>query len=69
MKAKDISLSAKSPDLNFEKTIALNDMSFQNIGNTTQSKNYKDVLNQVFRDTVDLVKEKILVAGGRPGEE
>ena len=60
LKAKDISLSAKSPDLNFEKTIALNDMSFQNIGNTTQSKNYKDVLNQVFRDTVDLVKEKIL---------
>ena len=60
MKAKNISLSAKSPDLNFEKTITLNDMSFQNIGNTSQSKNYKDVLNQVFNDTVDLVKEKIL---------
>ena len=60
LKAKNISLSAKSPDLNFEKTITLNDMSFQNIGNTSQSKNYKDVLNQVFNDTVDLVKEKIL---------
>ena len=60
LKAKNISLSAKSPDLNFEKKITLNDMSFQNIGNTSQSKNYKDVLNQVFNDTVDLVKEKIL---------
>ena len=60
LKAKNISLSAKSPDLNFEKTITLNDMSFQNIGNTSQSKNYKDVLNQVFNDTIDLVKEKIL---------
>ncbi len=60
LKAKNISLSAKSPDLNFKKKIALNDMSFQNIGNTNKSKNYKDVLNQVFRDTVDLVKEKIL---------
>lgn len=60
LKAKNISLSAKSPDLNFEKTITLNDMSFKNIGNTSQSKNYKDVLNQVFNDTVDLIKEKIL---------
>jgi len=60
LKAKNISLSAKSPDLNFEKTITLNDMSFKNIGNTSQSNNYKDVLNQVFNDTVDLIKEKIL---------
>ena len=60
LKAKNISLSAKSPDLNFEKKITLNDMSFKNIGNTSQSKNYKDVLNQVFNDTVDLIKEKIL---------
>ena len=60
LEAKNISLSAKSPDLNFEKTIALNDLFFQNIGNTNQSKNYKDVLNQVFNNTVNLVKEKIL---------
>ena len=60
LEAKNISLSAKSPDLNFEKTITLNDLFFQNIGNTNQSKNYKDVLNQVFNNTVNLVKEKIL---------
>ena len=60
LEAKNISLSAKSPDLNFEKTITLNDLFFQNIGNTNQSKNYKDVLNQVFNNSVDIVKEKIL---------
>ena len=35
-------------------------MSFNNIGNTSQSKNYKDVLKEVFNDTVNLVKEKVL---------
>ena len=53
-------MSAKSPNLDFEKTITLNDMSFNNIGNTSQSKNYKDVLKEVFNDTVNLVKEKVL---------
>ena len=60
LNAKNISLSAKSPSLNFEKTINLNDMNFNNIGNTNQSKNYKDVLKEVFNDTVDIVKEKVL---------
>ena len=60
LNAKNISLSAKSPNLDFEKTITLNDMSFNNIGNTSQSKNYKDVLKEVFNDTVNLVKEKVL---------
>ena len=57
---RNINLAALSPNFDFEKTITLNDMSFQNIGNTSQSKNSKDVLNQVFNDTVDLIKEKIL---------
>ena len=57
---RNINLAVLSPDFDFEKTITLNDMSFQNIGNTSQSKNSKDVLNQVFNDTVDLIKEKIL---------
>ena len=60
LNAKNISLSAKSPSLNFEKTINLNNMNFNNIGNTNQSKNYKDVLKEVFNDTVDLVKEKVV---------
>tara|TARA_B100000963_G_scaffold99014_1_gene85544 strand:- start:8942 stop:9655 length:714 start_codon:yes stop_codon:yes gene_type:complete len=60
LNAKNISLSAKSPNLGFEKTIALNDMAFNNIGNTSESKNYKDVLKEVFNDNVNLIKEKVL---------
>ena len=60
LNAKNIFLSAKSPNLGFEKTIALNDMAFNNIGNTSESKNYKDVLKEVFNDNVNLIKEKVL---------
>ena len=34
-------------------------MSFDNVGNTSNSKNYKDLLKDVFNDTVKVVKEKI----------
>ena len=57
--AKNISLSASSPNLNIEKTIRLDDMNFNNIGNTSDSKDYKDILKDVFIDTTEIVKEKI----------
>ncbi len=57
--AKNISLSALSPDLNIGKSLKLNDMNFKNIGNTSKSKNYKDILKDVFNDTIKIVKEKI----------
>lgn len=57
--AKNISLSALSPDLNIEKTLTLKDMNFKNVGNTSDSKNYKDILKGVFNNTIELVKEKI----------
>ena len=57
--AKNISLSASSPNLNIEKTIRLDDMNFNNIGNTSESKDYKDILKDVFIDTTEIVKEKI----------
>ena len=57
--AKNISLSALSPDLNIEKTLTLKDMNFKNVGNTSDSKNYKDILKDVFNNTIELVKEKI----------
>ncbi len=34
-------------------------MNFKNIGNTSKSKNYKDILKDVFNDTIKIVKEKI----------
>ena len=58
--AKNISLSVISPNLDISKTLKLNDLNFNNIGNTNESKNYKDVLRGIFNDTVELVKEKAL---------
>ncbi len=52
-------MSALSPDLNIEKTLTLKDMNFKNVGNTSDSKNYKDILKGVFNNTIELVKEKI----------
>ncbi len=60
LNAKNISLSAASPNLDIKKTIKLKDMNFTNIGNTSQSKDYKDILKDVFNNTVAIVKEKIL---------
>ena len=57
--AKNISLSASSPNLNIKKTIRLDDMNFNNIGNTSESKDYKDILKDVFIDTTEIIKEKI----------
>ncbi len=57
--AKNISLSALSPDLDIEKTLTFKDMNFKNVGNTSDSKNYKDILKGVFNNTIELVKEKI----------
>ena len=57
--AKNISLSAFSPNLNIEKTIRLDDMNFNNVGNTNESRDYKDILKDVFIDTTEIIKEKI----------
>tara|TARA_Y100000768_G_scaffold184460_1_gene138116 strand:- start:4579 stop:5292 length:714 start_codon:yes stop_codon:yes gene_type:complete len=57
---KNISLSILSPDFNIDKTFSLKDMSFNNIGNTKKSNDYKDTLKKVFNETVDTVKEKII---------
>lgn len=57
--AKNISLTAYSPNLNIEKTIRLDDMNFNNVGNTSASRDYKDILKEVFIDTTEIIKEKI----------
>ena len=61
LSAKNISLSVLSPELDIEKSFKLNDMNFKNIGNTNQSKNYKDVLKKFFVDTVEKIKEKVSI--------
>ena len=58
--AKNISLAVLSPDMNFEKTFTLNDMNFRNIGNANTSKNYKDILKEIFKDTMNMIEGKVL---------
>ena len=58
--AKNITLAVLSSDFNFEKTFSISDMNFKNIGNTKNSKNYKDILKKVFKDMVIDVREKIM---------
>ena len=58
--AKNISLAVLSSDLNFEKTFTLNDMNFRNIGNANTSKNYKDILKEIFKDTMNMIEGKVL---------
>ena len=58
--AKNITLALLPSDFDFEKTFSISDMNFQNIGNATDSKNYKDILKKVFKDMVIDVREKII---------
>ena len=50
-----------SPNLDIQKTFKLNDKNFKNVGNTRQSKNYKDILKKFFKDTVNKVKDKVSI--------
>jgi len=59
--AKNISLSILSPTINIEKNFSLSDMSFENIGNTDQSNDYKNTLQKVFNDILNKVKEKFSI--------
>ena len=58
--AKNISLSMISPDLEFSKTLRLDDLNFNNIGNTSKSKNYKEILKEFFNTTAEYVRQKVL---------
>ena len=60
LEAKNISLSVLSPELNVEKTFIMSDIKLNDIGNTKNSKDYKDALKKIFNDTVDNVKNKVL---------
>ena len=60
LEAKNISLSVLSPELNVEKTFAISDIKLNDIGNTKDSKDYKDALKKIFNDTIDNVKNKVL---------
>ena len=57
---KNIKISANSDKLNINQQISLKDMSFENIGNTKDSKDYKTVLKDTFEKAFKSVKNKVL---------
>ena len=57
---KNFNISANSEELNFNQQISLKDMSFNNVGNTEDSKNYKTVLKDLFDKAFKSVKNKVL---------
>jgi uncharacterized protein involved in outer membrane biogenesis len=57
---KNIKISANSEKLNINQQISLKDMSFENIGNTKDSKDYKTVLKDTFDKAFKSVKNKVL---------
>ena len=57
---KNFKISANSKNLNFNQQISLKDMSFNNVGNTEDSKNYKTVLKDLFDKAFKSVKNKVL---------
>ena len=60
LNAKNISISVLSPELNIEQTIKLNEQNFKDIGNTKNSTSYKETLKNIFKDTINIVKTKVL---------
>ena len=60
LNAKNIVLSVNSEELKINKNISLQNLEFENIGNTVNSKNYKTVLRDFAKQTIKTVKNKIL---------
>ena len=57
---KNAKISANSEKLNINQQISLKDMSFENVGNTKDSKDYKTILKDIFNKAVKSAKNKVL---------
>ena len=60
LNAKNIVLSVNSAELKINKNITLENLEFENIGNTPNSKNYKTILRDFANQTIKTVKKKVL---------
>ncbi len=58
--AKNIVLSVNSEEPKINKKISLQNLEFENIGNTRNSKSYKTVLRDFVKQTIKTVKKKVL---------
>ena len=60
LNANNINLSVNSDELQINKNISLQNLEFENVGNTANSKNYKTVLRDFAKQTIKTVKRKVL---------
>ena len=60
LNAKNITLNVISKELEINKSISLQNLEFENIGNTPNSNNYKTVLRDFAEQTIKTVKKKVL---------
>ena len=58
--AKNIVLYVNSDELKINKNISLQNLEFENVGNTPNSKNYKTILRDFAEQTIKTVKKKVL---------
>ena len=58
--AKNIVLHVNSDELKINKNISLQNLEFENVGNTPNSKNYKTILRDFAEQTIKTVKKKVL---------
>ena len=58
--AKNIVLYVNSDELKINKNISLQNLEFENVGNTPNSKNYKTILRDFAKQTIKTVKKKVL---------
>ena len=57
---KNAKISANSEKLNINQQISLKDMSFENVGNTKDSEDYKKILKDIFNKAIKSAKNKVL---------
>lgn len=57
---KNAKISANSEKLNINQQVSLKDMSFENVGNTKDSKDYKTILKDIFNKAIKSAKNKVL---------
>tara|TARA_Y100000590_G_C15459446_1_gene915872 strand:- start:159 stop:893 length:735 start_codon:yes stop_codon:yes gene_type:complete len=60
LNVQNINLTVNSAELGINKNILLQNLEFENIGNTAKSNNYKTVLRDFAKQTVKTVKNKVL---------
>ena len=56
---RNINVSASSAELNLNQKIKLNDMKFENLGNTQESKNYKTIAKAIIDKAFNEIKDQL----------